>query len=157
MAAPYLEAARYRACASRRACVRSRSRVRLMKSSGETEAMPAQRQRPVAFPGGREQSIRDGRDQGDRADFAGPPHFFGTAVHDVHFDRRRLVDPWNLEVVEVRLDRASVLEGNVRFESHSQSPYRASLDRVPADFGIKRNAAVDDASDAMDLHLTSPD
>src|SRR5262245_19002411 len=128
-----------------------------MKSSGKTQAMPAQRQRPVAFPRGREQSVRDGRDEGDRADFAGSAHSFGIAVDDVHFDGRRLVDPWNLEVVKVRLDRPSVLEGNVRFESRAQSPYRASLDRVPADFGIKRNAAVDDAGDAMDLHLTSPD
>src|SRR5262245_40976206 len=157
MAAPYLEAARYRTCASRRACVRSRSRVRPMTSSGEPEALPAQRQRPVPLPGGREQSVRDGRDEGDWADFAGAAHFFGTAVDDVHFDRRRLVDPWNLEIVEVRLDRAPVLEGNVRFEGCAKSPYRASLDRVPADFGIKRNAAVDDAGDAMDLHLTSRD
>src|SRR5262245_5620736 len=157
MAAPYLEAARYRACASRRACVRSRSRVRLMTSSGEAQAMPAQRQCPVAFPGGREQSVRDGRDEGDRADFAGAAHFFGTAIDDVYLDRRRLVDPWNLEVVKVRLDRTSVLKRNVRFEGRAESPYRASLDRVLADFGIKRNAAVDDAGDAMDIHLTSRD
>src|SRR5262245_11185412 len=74
------------------------------------EPMLAQRQRSVAFARRRKERVRDRRNERDGADLAGSTHSFGTAVDDVHFYRRRLVHMWNLEFVEVRLDRATVLE-----------------------------------------------
>src|SRR5262249_43733977 len=85
---------------------------------------------------------------------AGSTHSFGTAVDDVYFYRRRLVHMWNLEFVEVRLDRAPVLERNVRFEGGAQTPDGSSLNRVFAYLGVERDAAVNRAGDAMNLHQT---
>src|SRR5262245_4265438 len=82
----------------------------LLHASGHTEPMPAQRQRAIAFARHREKRVRDRGDERDRADFAGSPHTFSTALYDVYFNRRRLVHMWDLELVEVRLDRTTVLE-----------------------------------------------
>src|SRR5215813_13943058 len=122
--------------------------------SAYPEPMLAQRQRTVAFARRREERIRDRRNECDRANLAGSTHSFGTAVDDVYFYRRRLVHMWNLEFVEVRLDRAPVLERNVRFEGGAQTPDGSSLNRVFAYLGVERDAAVNRAGDAMNLHQT---
>src|SRR5215475_4044106 len=120
--------------------------------SAYPEPMLAQRQRTVALASRREDRIRDRRDERDRADLAGSTHSFSTAVDDVYFYRRRLVHMWNQELVEVRLDRAPALERNVRFEGRAQAPDGSSLDRVFADLRVERDAAVDYAGDAVNLH-----
>src|SRR5262245_9526745 len=117
--------------------------------------MPAQWKRPVTFASRREERVRDSRDDRDRADFARSAHSIGIAVDNVYLDRRRFIYPWNLEVVEVRLDCASVLERNVRLEGHTQSPYGSSLDRVFTDVRIECDAAIYHAGDAMNLHQTT--
>src|SRR5262245_2045271 len=122
--------------------------------SAYPEPMLAQRQRSVAFARRREERVRDRRNERDGADLAGSTHSFGTAVDDVYIYRRRLVHMWNLELVEVRLDRAPVLERNVRFEGRAQTPDGSSLDRVFADLRVERDAAVYRAGDAMNLHQT---
>src|SRR5262245_6212864 len=122
--------------------------------SAYPEPMLAQRQRSVAFAGRREERVRDRRNERDGADLAGSTHSFGTAVDDVYFYRRRLVHMWNLELVEVRLDRAPVLERNVRFEGCAQAPDGSALDGVLADLRVERDAAVNHAGDAMNLHQT---
>src|SRR5215831_530417 len=114
--------------------------------------MLAQRQRSVAFARRCEERVRDRRNECDRANLAGSTHSFGTAIDDVYFYRRRLVHMWNLELVEVRLDRAPVLERNVRFEGRAQAPDGSSLDRVFADLRVERDAAVNYAGDAVNLH-----
>src|SRR5215510_11982465 len=119
--------------------------------------MPAQRERTVAFASSREDRVRDGRNERDGADLAGSAHSFGTAVDDVYFYRRRLVHMWDLEVVEIRLDRAPIPERNVRFESRAQSPDGSALDRVFADLRIERDAAVNHAGDPMNLHQPARD
>src|SRR5262245_26424362 len=116
--------------------------------------MPAQWQRSVAFARRREDRVRDRWDERDRADLAGSAHSFGTAVDDVYFYRRRLVHVRNLELVEVSLDRTPVLERDVRFEGRAQSPDGSSLDRVFAYLRVERDAAVNRAGDAMNLHQT---
>src|SRR5499426_1903534 len=113
--------------------------------SAYPEPVLAQRQRSVAFARRREERVRDRRDERDRADLAGSAHSFGTAVDDVYFYRRRLVHMWDLELVEVSLDRTPVLERNVRFESRAQSPDGSSLDRVFAYLRVERDAAVNRA------------
>src|SRR5215831_16530225 len=122
--------------------------------SAYPEPMLAQRQRSVALARRREERVCDRRNERDGADFAGSTHSFGTAVDDVYFYRRSLVHMLNLELVEVRLDRATALERNVRFECHAQAPDGSSLDRVFADLRVERDAAVNRAGDAMNLHQT---
>src|SRR5499427_7861920 len=122
--------------------------------SAYPEPMSAQRQRSVAFARRREERVRDRRNERDGADFAGSTHSFGTAVDDVYFYRRRLVHMWNLELVEVRLDRAPALERNVRFEGRAQTPDGSSLDRVFAYLRVERDAAVNHAGDAVNFHQT---
>src|SRR5262245_7594084 len=121
--------------------------------SAYPEPMLAQRQRSVAFARRREERVRDRWNKRDWTDLAGSTHSFGTAVDDVHFYRRRLVNMWNLELVEVRLDRAPALERNIRFEGRAQAPDGSSLDRVFADLRVEREAAVNHASNAMNLQL----
>src|SRR5215471_2505548 len=120
--------------------------------SAYPEPMFAQRQRSVAFARRHEERVRDRRNERDWADLAGSTHSFGTAVDDVYFYRRRLVHMWDQELVEVRLDRAPALERNVRFEGRAQAPDGSSLDRVFAYLRVERDAAVDYACDAMNLH-----
>src|SRR5262245_51941116 len=124
----------------------------LIPSSSHCEPMSAERQRTVALARRRKERVSHGGNERDRADLAGSAQAFGVAVDDVNLYRRSLEHVRDLIPVEIPFDRAPVLESDVRFEGHAQPPDCPALDGVLADLRVERDAAVDHASDAVNLH-----
>ena len=76
-----------------------------------------------------------------------------AALDDLDLDRRSLVDAQHAVVVEVRLLDAAVLERDLAPQRRGDAEDDAALHLRHDGIGIDGDAGVDDADDAVDVHL----
>src|SRR5713226_4304363 len=130
---------------------KNRVRMRIVFSSSRPELI-LQRQLPNSLPGRREYRVGHGGggDSGTRlADSSGSL----IAANQVHFDRWRLIDPQNANIVEVRLLHASVLERHLAVEGSADSEDDPTLDLRFHGVGVHNRAAVDRADHPVHAHF----
>src|SRR5262249_31949487 len=98
-----------------------------------------------------------GWDHCDWTYFSGAAQRPRTALDKIDLDWRHFREPQHLIVVKVGLHGLPLVKGDLRLECRRKAPSHPALNIVGGDVGIQRGTAVNNANDAMNLHIGSPD
>ena len=115
---------------------------------------PVHRQLPDPLAGRREDRVGQRRRQRRGTGLADATGRFGT-LHQIHLDRRRLVDAQHAVVVEIALFDAAILEGDFVEERGREAKHDAAFHLRPHRVRVDHHTAVHGADHPCDAHLAA--
>src|SRR5262249_11574961 len=121
------------------------------RDSGESQAMPPQRERSDSATGGGEDRV------GERGNYRYRPHFADSAerpsaaVDEINIHRRHFGHSQHLVVMPVALNGTALFKGDLGLIGTGEAPGRTTLDRICGDPAVQNRSAVNDGDNPMYL------